>query len=306
MAGAMNRQQFAKQLQDGLNTIFNLNHKRFPQEWTEFYEQNTSSKAYEEDVQHIGLGGANEKAEGAMVEFDSGAEGYTARYEHTTIALGFSITEEAVEDGRYGNVSSRFSKSLARSMQYTKEIRGTDVVNNGHNAAVQYQGGDGVSLYNAAHPLFNGGTLSNKLATPADLSEDSIEDACIQIEGWVDDRGIPIKVMPKKLVIPRQLKFIAERLFNTSGRVGTADNDINAMKKLNSVPDGYCINHYLTDNNGWHLITDADDGLKHFKRRGIRGGMEVDFRSGNMQFKKSERYSFGWSDWRGAFGSEGA
>lgn len=299
---AMTRQQFAKQLQDGLNAIFGISYDRHTPEWTELFEQHTSQKAYEEDVQMVGLGGALEKAEGAMIQFDAGAEGYVARYDHTTIGIGFAITEEAVEDGRYGSISAKYTKSLARSMQYTKEIRGADIYNTGFSTTY----GDGQYLLDTDHPLWAGGTLANELSTAADLSEDSLEDICILIEGWTDDRGIPIKVMPTKLIIPRQQMFIAERLFATNGRVGTADNDINAMKKLNSIPGGYTVNHYLTDTDAWFVRTDAPDGLKHFKRRGIKKGMEVDFRSGNMNYKASERYSFGVTDWRGIAGSPGA
>lgn len=301
----MDRTQFAKQLDDGLNTIFAVTYKRFPEEWKELFSVHSSTRAYEEDVQHIGLAGAVEKTEGGMIEMDAGGEGYTARYVHVTIGLGFSITEEAIADGRYGNISNRFVKSLARSLQYTKEARGAAVINNGHTGGA-YVGGDGVALFSTAHPLDGGGTLSNKLATAADLAEDSLEDGCIQIEGWTDDRGIPAMIMPKKLVIPRQSTFIAERLFASPNRVGTADNDINAMRKLNSIPGGYCVNHHLSDTNQWTILTDCEDGLKHFKRKGVTGGMEVDFRTGNLQYKKSERYSFGWSNWRGAFSSEGA
>jgi hypothetical protein len=299
----MNRTQFTKQLQEGLNTIFGMEYDDLSEEWTDIFTQSTSKKAYEEDVLLVGLGGASEKTEGGTVSFDAGSEGWVARYQHLTFALAFSITEEAVEDGLYGDLSAKYAKSMARGMKYTKEVRHAGVINNGHSSS--YAGGDGKALFATDHPLWNGGTISNKLATAADLSEESLEDACIQIEGWTDDRGVPVKIMPKKLIVHRANKFTANKILNTATTPFTANLTVNALKSMRAIPEGYAINHFMIDPDQWTIVTDCPDGFKHFKRRGIKKGMETDFKTSNMMYKVSERYSFGWTNPRAGFSSEG-
>jgi hypothetical protein len=301
---ALNRADFRKQLQEGLNTVFGMAYKSYPEEWRGFFAVTTSAKAFEEDVLMAGFGAAPVKGEGAGIEYDEGAESYVARYNHETIALAFSITEEAEEDGLYGALGSKYAKALARSLQHTKEVKGSNILNNGFDPA--FVGGDGVSLFSTAHPLWGGGTQSNKLATPADLSEASIEEAIIQIADWVDERGIPVAVMAECLVIPTELQFIAERILASPYRSGTGDNDVNALKSTGMLPKGVKVNHRLTDADAWFIITDCPDGLKHMVRKKVSRGIEGDFETGNMRYKARERYSFGWSDYRGAFGSEGA
>lgn len=301
---ALNRADFRKQLQEGLNAVFGMAYKSYPEEWRTFFEVSNSNKAFEEDVLMAGFGAAPVKGEGAGVEYDEGAESYVARYNHETIALAFAITEEAEEDGLYGALGSKYAKALARSLQHTKEVKGSNVLNNGFSAS--FPGGDGVALFATNHPLWGGGTQSNKLATPADLSEASIEAALIQIGDWVDERGIPVSVQAKCIVIPTELQFIAERILNSPFRSGTGDNDVNALKTLGTLPGGVKVNHRLTDADAWFIITDAPDGLKHMVRKKVSRGIEGDFETGNMRYKARERYSFGWSDYRGAFGSEGA
>ena len=301
---SLNRADFKKQLQEGLNTVFGMAYKSYPEEWRQVFAVESSNKAFEEDVLMAGLGAAPVKGEGSTVAYDEGAESYVARYNHETIALAFAITEEAEEDGLYGSLGAKYAKALARSLQHTKEVKGANILNNGFSAS--YPGGDGVALFSTAHPLWGGGTQSNKLATPADLSEAALEAALIQIEDWVDERGIPVDVMAKCLVIPTDLKYVARRILYSSSRSGTADNDLNAMKDLGEFPDGVKVNHRLTDSDAWFIITDSPDGLKHMKRVGVKRGIEGDFETGNMRYKARERYSFGWSDYRGAFGSEGA
>ena len=301
---ALNRADFRKQLQEGLNTVFGMAYKSYAEEWRGIFKVETSAKAFEEDVLMAGLGAAPVKGEGAPVEYDEGAESYVARYNHETIALAFAITEEAEEDGLYGALGAKYAKALARSLQHTKEVKGSNILNNGFSAS--FLGGDGVSLFSTAHPLWGGGTQSNKLATPADLSEAAIEEAMIQIADWVDERGIPIAVMAECLIIPTDLMFIAERILKSSGRPGTADNDLNALKSKGAFPQGVKVNHRLTDPDAWFIITDCPDGLKHFVRKKVSRGVEGDFETGNMRYKARERYSFGWSDYRGAFASEGA
>lgn len=300
---AMNRAKFRKELQLGLNTIFGMEYRRYPEEWRDMFEISTSRKAYEEDVLMVGLGAAPVKQEGAGVSYDEGAEAWVTRYTHETIALAFAITEEAEEDGLYGSLGAKFSRALARSIQHTKEIKGAGIPNNGHDT--NYPGGDGKPLFSTTHPLWNGGTLSNKLSTPADFSETSLEDALIQIAGWTDDRGIPVQYDAKRIVIPPQLRYIVARVLYTPGRPGTSDNDINAIMQQNQMAGGMSINHRLTDTDQWNIITDAPDGLKHFARKTVSRGVEGDWETGNMRYKVRERYSFGWSDWRGAFSSEG-
>jgi hypothetical protein len=299
----MNRALFYKELQEGLNTIFGRSYKRHPEIWRQFYEVVSSNKAFEEEVMSIGFGIAPVKAEGAGVDYDDGADSYVARYEHVTIALAFAITEEAEEDGLYGSLGARYAKALANSLQETKEVRGHAVINNGFSAAVP--GGDGVSLFNTSHPLFAGGVLSNTLATPADLSEASLEDATNQIGYWTDDRGLQINPQIKKLLIPTALRQVAYRLLESPYRPGTGDNDKNWINGMNQFPGGTIVSPYLTDTDQWTILTDVEDGLKHFVRKKISRGMEGDFETGNTRYKARERYSFGFSDWRAAFSSAG-
>lgn len=300
----MNRASFRKELQEGLNTVFGMEYKRYVQEWKPIFEVTNSVKAYEEDVLLAGLAGAPVKPEGAPVTYDSGAEAYTSRYVHETIALAFALTEEAEEDNLYGDIGSKYARALARSMTHTKEVKGAAVLNNGFNAA--NPGGDAVPLFSLTHPLWGGGTQSNTFVTQADLSETSLEEACIQISKWVDERGIPVAVLPMKLITPPDLCFVAERILMSPLRPGTADNDINAMRSKGKVPGGNHENHRLTDPDAWFLITDCQDGLKHMVRKNIQRGVEGDFETGNMRYKARERYSFGWSDYRGAFASSGS
>jgi hypothetical protein len=300
----MNRARFRKLLQEGLNTVFGLEFRRYEQEWRPIYAVENSTKAYEEDVLLAGLAGAPVKPEGAPVAYDQGGEAFTSRYVHETIALAFSLTEEAEEDGLYGSFGSKYSKALARSMQHTKEVKGAATINNGYDSA--FPGGDGVELFSTLHPLFGGGTQANTFTTQADLSETSLEEALIAISKFVDERSIPVAVRATKLIIPTDLCFVAERLLASPYRPGTADNDINAMKKMGMIPGGAHKNHRLTDPNQWTLITDCPDGLKHMVRKNIQRGLEGDFETGNMRYKARERYTFGWSDYRGSFGSSGS
>jgi len=299
----MNRARFRKELQEGLNTVFGLEYKRYEQEWRPIFDVENSTKAYEEDVLLAGLAGAPVKPEGAPVTYDQGGEAFVSRYVHETIALAFSLTEEAEEDNLYGSIGNKYSKALARSMQHTKEVKGAAILNNGYDST--FPGGDGVELFATDHPLFGGGTQSNTFSTQADLSETSLEEALIAISKFVDERALPIAVRVTKLIIPTDLMFVAERLLTSPYRPGTADNDVNAMKKMGKIPGGYYENHRLTDANQWTLLTDCPDGLKHLIRKNIQRGLEGDFETGNMRYKARERYSFGWSDYRGAFGSSG-
>lgn len=300
----VNRASTVKQLVPGLNAIFGMEYDRYEQEWVPLYQGDSSDRAFEEDVLFSGFGAAPVKNEGSPVVFDSAAEGYVARYQHETIALAFAITEEAMEDNLYDKLSSRLTKALARSMVHTKEVKGADTFNNGFNTA--FLGGDGVTLFNTAHPLEDGGTESNRPAADVDVSETALEDAMIQIAGWVDDRGIPLATQARRLVIPRQLVFIVQRLLATELRPDTANNDINALRSLGMIPDGFFINHRLTDIDAWFLLTDVPDGLKYFTRVPMQTRMEGDFDTGNVRYKARERYSFGWSDFRGAWGTTGA
>jgi hypothetical protein len=299
----MNRARFRKQLQEGLNTVFGLEYRRYEQEWRPIFDTENSSKAYEEDVLLAGLAGAPVKPEGAPVAYDSGGEAFTSRYVHETIALAFAITEEAEEDNLYGSLGQKYSRALARSMQHTKEVKGAAVLNNGFSAS--FPGGDGVALFSTAHPLWGGGTQANTFTVQADLSETSLEEALIAISKFVDERGIPVAVRAQKLVVPPDLMFVAERILMSPYRPGTADNDINAMKNMGMIPGGCHKNHRLTDTNAWFVKTDCPDGMKHMNRKNIQRGLEGDFETGNMRYKARERYSFGWSDYRGAFGSSG-
>ena len=308
---AISRAQLLKELLPGLNALFGMEYARYGEEHKEIYETETSERSFEEEVKLSGFSAAPVKNEGSAVAYDNAQEAWSTRYNHETIALGFSITEEAVEDNLYDSLSARYTKSLARAMAYTKQVKAAAVLNNGFNGA--YAGGDGVSLfgYNSAaalvnHPLVSGGTNANTPSVQADLNETSLEAAVIQIAAWTDERGLLIAAKPKKLIVPPALQFVATRLLETSLRVGTTDNDINAIKNNGSVPEGYTINHWLTDNNAWFLTTDVPNGLKHFVRTPLQNSMDGDFDTGNVRYKARERYSFGWSDALGIFGSSGS
>ncbi len=298
---AMNRAQFAKMLEPGLNTLFGLEYDSYPPEYSAVFSANSSQKAYEEDVLLEGFGAAPVKNEGASVSYDSASQQWTARYQHETVALAFSITEEAEEDGLYGSIAARYAKALARSMASTKEIKAANVLNNSTSTA----GGDGVSLLNTAHPT-RSGNQSNTLATAADLSETSLEQILIQIADMKDDRGLRIAAQGQMLVIPTAYSFVAERLLESQLRTGTADNDINAIRSGGYLPKGYHVMRRLTDSDSFYVATDVPDGLKHFQRSALKKGMEGDFETGNVRYKVRERYSFGFTDWRGIFGTEGA
>jgi hypothetical protein len=301
---AISRAQLLKELLPGLNALFGLEYTRYGEEHKEIYETEKSERSFEEETKLSGFSAAPVKNEGSAIAYDNAQEAFTARYNHETIALGFSITEEAVEDNLYDSLSARYTKALARAMAYTKQVKAASVVNNGFSA--NYIGGDGVALFSTAHPLTNGGTNSNRPATAVDLNETSLEAAVIQIAAWTDERGLLIAAKPRKLIIPPALMFVATRLLETSLRVGTTDNDINALKNNGSIPEGYTVNHFLTDSNGWYLTTDVPNGLKHFERTALANSMDGDFDTGNVRYKSRERYSFGWSDPLGVFGSPGS
>ena len=301
---AISRAQLLKELLPGLNALFGLEYTTYQQEHKEIYETEKSERSFEEETKLSGFSAAPVKNEGSAIAYDNAQEAFTARYNHETIALGFSITEEAVEDNLYDSLSARYTKALARAMAYTKQVKAASTLNNAFSSA--YVGGDGVALISTAHPLVSGGTNSNRPATAADLNETSLENAVIQIAAWTDERGLLIAAQPKKLVIPPALQFTATRLLETNLRVGTADNDINALKNNGSIPQGYCINHFLTDTNAWFLMTDVPNGLKHFERAVLANSMDGDFDTGNVRYKSRERYSFGWSDPLGIFGSPGS
>jgi hypothetical protein len=301
---AISRAQLLKELLPGLNALFGLQYATYDQEHKEIYETETSERSFEEETKLSGFSAAPVKNEGSAISYDNAQEAWTARYNHETIALGFSLTEEAIEDNLYDSLSARYTKALARAMAYTKQVKGAAVLNNGFSSA--YPGGDGVALFSASHPLINGGTNSNVPTTPADLNETSLEAAVIQISLWTDERGLLIAAKPKKLVVPSSLQFVATRLLETELRVGTTDNDINAIKNNGSVSEGYCVNHFLTDTNAWFLTTDVPNGMKHFVRSPLANSMDGDFDTGNVRYKSRERYSFGWSDPLGMFGSAGA
>jgi hypothetical protein len=301
---AISRAQLLKELLPGLNALFGLEYARYGEEHKEIYDTETSERSFEEETKLSGFSAAPVKNEGSAIAYDNGQEAWTARYNHETIALGFSITEEAMEDNLYDSLSARYTKALARGMAYTKQVKAAAVLNNGFSAGVTY--GDGVSLFSTAHPLVSGGTNSNRPATAADLNETSLESAVIQIAAWTDERSLLIAAKPKKLIIPPALMFVATRLLETSLRVGTTDNDINAIKNNGSIPEGYTVNHFLTDANGWFLTTDVPNGLKHFVRTPLSTSMDGDFDTGNTRYKARERYSFGVSDPLGMFGSPGS
>jgi hypothetical protein len=301
---AISRAQLLKELLPGLNALFGLEYARYGEEHKEIYDTETSERSFEEETKLSGFSAAPVKNEGSAIAYDNGQEAWTARYNHETIALGFSITEEAMEDNLYDSLSARYTKALARGMAYTKQVKAAAVINNGFTSAVTY--GDGVSLFSTAHPLVSGGTNSNRPAVAADLNETSLESAVIQIAAWTDERSLLIAAKPKKLIIPPALMFVATRLLETSLRVGTTDNDINAIKNNGSIPEGYTVNHFLTDANGWYLTTDVPNGLKHFVRTPLSTSMDGDFDTGNTRYKARERYSFGVSDPLGIFGSPGS
>ena len=301
---AISRSQLLKELLPGLNALFGLEYATYQQEHKEIYETESSERSFEEETKLSGFSAAPVKNEGSAIAYDNAQEAWTARYNHETIALGFSLTEEAIEDNLYDSLSARYTKSLARAMAYTKQVKAAAVLNNGFTTG--YNGGDGVPLFSASHPLVSGGTNSNIPTTPADLNETSLEAAVIQISLWTDERGLLIASKPKKLIVPPALQFVATRLLETELRVGTNDNDINALKNNGSVAEGYTINHFLTDTNGWFLTTDVPNGMKHFVRSPLAQSMDGDFDTGNVRYKSRERYSFGWSDPLGMFGSAGA
>jgi hypothetical protein len=301
---AISRAQLLKELLPGLNALFGLEYARYGEEHKEMYETETSERSFEEETKLSGFSAAPVKNEGSAIAYDNAQEAWTTRYNHETIALGFAITEEAIEDNLYDSLSARYTKGLARAMAYTKQIKAAATLNNGFSA--QYAGGDGVALFSTSHPLVNGGVNSNTPSTQADLNETSLEAAVIQIAAWTDERGLLIAAKPKKLIIPPALQFVATRLLETSLRVGTNNNDLNALKNNGSIPEGYTINHYLTDTNAWFLTTDVPNGLKHFVRTPLQNSMDGDFDTGNVRYKARERYSFGWSDPLGVFGSSGS
>jgi hypothetical protein len=301
---AISRAQLLKELLPGLNALFGLEYARYGEEHKEIYEIEKSERSFEEETKLSGFSAAPVKNEGQAIAYDNAQEAFTARYNHETIALGFSITEEAIEDNLYDSLSARYTKGLARAMSYTKQVKGASVLNNGFSS--NYLGGDGVSLFSTSHPLVNGGTNSNTPSTQADLNETSLEAAVIQIAAWTDERGLLIAAKPRKLIIPPTLQFVATRLLETSLRVGTNNNDINALKNNGSIPEGYAINHFLTDVNAWFLTTDVPNGLKMFERTPLQNSMDGDFDTGNVRYKSRERYSFGWSDPLGVFGSSGS
>jgi len=301
---AISRAQLLKELLPGLNALFGLEYSRYGEEHKEIFEVESSERSFEEETKLSGFSAAPVKNEGQAIAYDNGQEAWTARYNHETVALGFSLTEEAIEDNLYDSLSARYTKALARGMAYTKQTKAAAVLNNGFSAGVL--GGDGVPLFSASHPLVNGDVNSNVPATPSDLNETSLEAAVIQIAAWSDERGLLIAANPRKLIIPPASMFIATRLLETEGRVGTADNDINALKNNGAIPEGYAVNHFLTDTDAWFLTTDVPNGLKHFVRTPMATSMEGDFDTGNVRYKARERYSFGFSDPLGMYGSAGA
>ena len=301
---AISRAQLLKELLPGLNALFGLEYKKYGEEHKEIFESETSERSFEEETKLSGFSAAPVKNEGSALAYDNAQEAWTARYVHETIAMGFSLTEEAIEDNLYDSLSSRYTKALARAMAYTKQVKAAAILNQGFSGGPTY--GDGKTLFATDHPLVSGGTNSNRPTVAADLNETSLEAAVIQIAGWTDERSLLIAAKPRKLIVPPSLQFVAERLLKTELRVATADNDINALKSMGSIPEGYAVNHYLTDNNAWFLLTDVPNGLKHFVRTPMQTGMDADFDTGNSRYKARERYSFGVSDPLGAFGSPGA
>ena len=301
---AISRAQLAKELEPGLNALFGMEYSRYENQHAEIFTTESSDRAFEEEVMLSGFGAAPTKSEGGAINFDDANEAYTARYNHETVALAFSITEEAIEDNLYDRLGSRYTKALARSMAHSKQVKAAATLNNGFTAG--YVGGDGVVLFSTSHPLVSGGVNSNTPAVAADLNGTSLENAVIQIAAWTDERGLLIAAKPKKLIAPPALQFVATRLLETKLRTGTTDNDINAIKSSGLLPEGYVVNDYLTDSDAFFIKTDAPNGFKLFNRSPIKTNMEGDFDTGNMRFKARERYSFGVSDWRAVFGTPGA
>ena len=301
---SISRSQLLKQLLPGLNALFGLEYNKYGEEHKEIYDIESSERSFEEETKLSGFGAGPVKNEGSAIVYDNAQEAWTARYTHETIAMGFAITEEAVEDNLYDSLSSRYTKALARGMAYTKQVKAAAILNNGFSGSFLY--GDGKSLFATDHPLVSGGVNANRPATMVDLNETSLENAVIQIAGWTDERGLLIAAKPKKLVVPPALMFVATRLLETQQRVGTTDNDLNALRSNGSIPGGYAVNHFLTDTNAWFLLTDVPNGLKHFVRAGMTQSMDGDFETGNVRYKARERYSFGVSDPLGAYGSSGS
>ena len=300
---AISRAQLLKELLPGLNALYGLEYEKYENEHTEIYETETSDRSFEEEVKLSGFGAAPVKAEGAAISYDNAQEHYTARYNHETVAMGFSITEEAMEDNLYDSLSARYTKALARAMAYTKQTKAAALLNTGFSS---FNSGDGVTLFATNHPTVGGGTNANKLATNADLNETSLEQAVIDIAAFTDDRGLFIAARPRKLIVPPALMFVATRLLQTELRTGTADNDTNALRSNGSIPEGYRVNHYLTDTDAFFITTDIPNGMKHFERTTMATSMDGDFDTGNVRYKARERYSFGVSDPLGIFGSPGA
>ncbi len=301
---AISRAQLAKELEPGLNALFGMEYARYDNEHAEIYETESSDRAFEEEVLIVGFGDAKVKTEGQGVSFDNASEGFTARYTHETVALAFALTEDAVEDNLYDRLGARYTKALARSMAHTKQVKAANVLNNAFNT--NFAGGDGQPLISTAHPLAYGGTLANRATTMSDLNETSLENALISVSTFVDDRSMILALQGTKLIVPPQLQFVVDRLLETPGRVSTADNDINAIKNMGMIPEGYAVNHFLSDTDAWFLLTDVPDGFKHFERSPISTSMEGDFDTGNVRYKARERYSFGFSNPRCVFGSQGA
>lgn len=299
----MNRAQLLYELLPGLNALFGLSYKRYENEHSAVYEMETSDRSFEEELKLSGFGAAPVKNEGEQIAYDVGQEAWKARYNHETVAMGFSITEEAIEDNLYDSLSSRYTKALARAMSYTKQVKSMVPFNSGFTT---YQSGDAVTLFNTAHPLVSGGTNANRPTTGVDLNETSLEAAVIAIAAWVDERGLLVNAKPRKLLIPPAYQFVATRLLQTAQRVGTTDNDINAIRKMNAIPEGETVNHFLTDPNAWFLLTDIPNGMKMFQRVGLKTSMDGDFNTGNVRYKARERYSFGVSDPLGVYGSPGS
>ena len=300
---AISRAQLLKELLPGLNALFGLEYAKYGEEHAEIFESESSDRSFEEETKLSGFSAAPVKDEGSAIEYDNAQEAFTARYTHETVAMGFSITEEAIEDNLYDSLSARYTKALARAMAYTKQVKAAAILNGGFAGATY---GDGQTLFSTAHPLISGGTNSNRPTVAADLNETSLEAAVIGIAAWTDERSLLIAAQPRKLIIPPALQFVATRLLDTDGRVGTADNDINALRNNGSIPEGYAVNHYLTDSNAWFLTTDIPNGLKHFTRSPMSTSMDADFDTGNSRYKARERYSFGVSDPLGIYGSPGA
>jgi hypothetical protein len=299
----ISRAQALKELLPGLNALFGLEYAKYEDEHAEIYDTENSERSFEEEVKLSGFGAAPVKSEGASISYDTAQESFTARYSHETVAMGFSITEEAMEDNLYDSLSARYTKALARAMAYTKQVKAASLLNTGFTT---FLSGDGVSLFNTAHPTVSGNTNSNTPSVAADLNETSLEQSVIDIAAYVDERGLLIAARPRKLIVPPALMFVATRLLETQLRTGTADNDTNALRVMGAIPEGYGVNHYLTDNDAWFIKTDVPNGMKHFVRVAMQTAMEGDFDSGNVRYKARERYSFGTSDPLGMYGSPGA